>query len=84
MLSDITGDQRLDPHEFAIAMYLINCRLKKIDLPDTLPASLLSPSTATSSGNVPPTLVSTPSTPNLSTGNHLLYPFRLYIISIYL
>lgn len=38
-MSDIDKDQKLNEHEFIIAMYLINSKLKGIDLPDTLPGA---------------------------------------------
>jgi len=40
-LSDVTKDGKLDVNEFSIAFYLIQWRLSRRDLPETLPASLL-------------------------------------------
>lgn len=42
LLSDISQDQRLDRQEFAIAMFLIRCRLQGRDIPTPLPEVLIS------------------------------------------
>lgn len=41
LLSDINQDQRLDRQEFAIAMFLIRCRLQGREIPTPLPEALI-------------------------------------------
>lgn len=41
ILSDLNQDQRLDKQEFAIAMFLIHCRLKGREIPTPLPDVLI-------------------------------------------
>ncbi|KAI3654236.1 hypothetical protein MP228_000955 [Amoeboaphelidium protococcarum] len=42
-LSDLTKDGYLDSDEFVLSQHLIRLRLAGIDLPDTLPQTLLPP-----------------------------------------
>ncbi|XP_065297210.1 intersectin-1 isoform X4 [Dermacentor albipictus] len=44
-LADMDADGRINQHEFAVALHLIQMKLKGIELPATLPASLRSPTT---------------------------------------
>ncbi|KAL1436160.1 hypothetical protein MTO96_010898 [Rhipicephalus appendiculatus] len=44
-LADMDADGRINQHEFAVALHLIQMKLKGIELPATLPATLRSPTT---------------------------------------
>lgn len=44
-LADMDADGRINQHEFAVALHLIQMKLKGMELPATLPASLRSPTT---------------------------------------
>lgn len=46
-LADYDKDGKLDVGEFAVAMWLVNERLKGEELPDTLPYDLIPPSKRT-------------------------------------
>ncbi len=40
-MADMNGDQKLDPHEFIIAMFLIANRKRGLELPHVVPESLI-------------------------------------------
>ncbi|XP_076372509.1 dynamin associated protein 160 isoform X6 [Tachypleus tridentatus] len=49
-LADMNADGKIDQHEFAVAMHLIQLKLKGYELPKTLPPSLRNPTIPISSG----------------------------------
>ena len=59
-LSDIDHDGLLDANEFALAMHLINVKIKGHDIPTQLPPHLIPPSTMRNRSPTPPNEPQTP------------------------
>lgn len=72
-MADLNKDQKLDPHEFVIAMFLIANRKRGFELPPVVPDSLIASAWPDPSSPTQPSLP--PSNPALSTpAVRLLHP----------
>eukprot|EP01117_Protostelium_nocturnum_P003921 TRINITY_DN15194_c0_g1_i1.p1 TRINITY_DN15194_c0_g1~~TRINITY_DN15194_c0_g1_i1.p1 ORF type:complete len:714 (-),score=315.08 TRINITY_DN15194_c0_g1_i1:82-2223(-) len=76
-LSDADKDSKLSEHEFMVAMHLINCKKRGVEVPDSLPESLsvgnLSITSSLPASNNPPPL-RTMSQSNLQAGALVISP----------